>query len=185
MYKSLALAIVVLGFTATTASAATLVANLSLGEPVRVSDRQFTIPVVLAADAGSVNAQAFCFRLRFSTPLASASVRHSGFAEGQPAVFEWQTSAAASVSYMVVYNERTVRFPTGLPVTFAEVTISLPEGVTSPVKIDFDPSSVTMVSTEDGLLSATAAKGTLATVGLTIDPNAWYPEPAKRRSSGH
>jgi len=188
MNRNLALAAIVLAFAATAASAATtprLVGNLSLGAPVRSADRQFTIPVILSTDAGSVNAQAFCFRLRVSTPLVSATVQHSGFTEGQPAVFEWQSSTASSISYVVVYNERSVRFPPGLAVTFAEVTITLPDATTSPVVIDFDQSSLTMVSTEDGMLSATTAKGTLATSGVTIDLNAWYPEPPKRRSTGH
>jgi len=181
------LATIVLAFAATAASAATphLVGNLSLGSPVRSADRQFTIPVVLSTDPGSVNAQAFCFRLKVSTPLVSANVQHSGFTEGQPTVFEWQQSTPTAISYVVVYNERVVRFTPGVPVTFAEVTISFPDTVTSPVRIDFDSSSVTMISTEDGLLSATIAKGTLATSGVTIDPNAWYPEPPKRRSTGH
>ena len=186
MNKALAFAAVILAFASSSALAAPrLVANLSLGTPVRVADRQFTIPVVLSTDSGSMNAQAFCFRLQVSTPLASASVQHSGFTEGQPAVFEWQSSTAGSISYVVVYNERIVRFPAGLPVTFAEVMITLPDDAASPVRIDFDPSSLTMVSTEDGMLSATIAKGTLATIGVTIDLDAWYPEAPKRRSSGH
>jgi hypothetical protein len=186
MNKTLALAAVVLSFATTSAFAAPrLVANLSLGAPVRSGDRQFTFPVVLSTDSGSVNAQAFCFRLKVSTPIASASVQHSGFTEGQPTVFEWQQSTPTAISYVVVYNERFVRFPAGLPVTFAEVTVTLPDTTASAVTIDFDPSSVTMVSTEDGMLSATIAKGTLATNGVTIDPNAWYPESPKRRSTGH
>ncbi len=181
------LATILLAFAATAASAAAphLVGSLSLGTPARGGDRQFTIPVVLSTDPGSVNAQAFCFRLKVSTPLVSASVQHSGFTEGQPTVFEWQQSTPTAISYVVIYNERFIRFTPGVPVTFAEVTITLPDGVTSPVVIDFDQSSVTMISTEDGLLSATTAKGTLATNGVTIDPNAWYPEPPKRRSTGH
>jgi len=174
------LATLFLALAATAASAATphLVGNLSLGSPVRGANRQFTIPVVLSTDSDSMNAQAFCFRLKVSTPFVSAHVQHSGFTEGQPAVFEWQqTTPPASISYVVVYNERIVRFTPGVPVTFAEVTITLPDDVTSPVRIDFDSSSVTMISTEDGLLSATIAKGTLATSGVTIDP-----EPPKRRS---
>lgn len=186
MNKTLALAVIAVAFASTSLLAAPrLVANLSLGEPVRTADRQFTFPVVLTTDAGSVNAQAFCFRLKVSTPLVSASVQHSGFTEGQPAVFEWQQSTPTSISYVAVYNEKLIRFPAGLPVTFAEVTITLPDTATSPVTIDFDPSSVTMVSTEDGMLSATIAKGTLATLGMTIDLNAWYPESPKRRSTGH
>lgn len=183
-----ALATIVLAFAATAASAAAphLVGTLSLGAPVRSADRQFTIPVVLSTDPGSLNAQAFCFRLKASTPFVSASVQHSGFTEGQPAVFEWQqTTPPAAISYVVIYNERLIRFTPGVPVTFAEVTITLPDTATSPVRIDFDSSSVTMISTEDGLLSATIAKGTLATTGVTIDPNAWYPDPPKRRSTGH
>jgi hypothetical protein len=192
MNKKLPFAAIVVAFAATVASAATtldstprLVAALSFGTPTRSGDHQFTIPVVLSTDAGSANAQAFCFRLRFSTPLVSSSVQHSGFTEGQPTVFEWQSSTATAISYVVVYNERTIRFPSGLPVTFAEVTISLPDTATEAIHIDFDQSSMTMVSTEDGMLSATTAKGTLATNGVTIDPNAWYPESPKRRSSGH
>lgn len=181
MNKILALAAVTLAFAAGNAlGAPRLVANLSLGTAVRVAERQFVIPVILSTDSESMNAQAFCFRLKLSTPLASASVQHSGFTQGQPAVFEWQTSTAASISYVAVYDERIVRFPAGLPVTFAEVTITLPEDAAGPVRIDFDPSSVTMVSTEDGMLSATIAKGTLATVGVTIDLD----ETPKRRSSG-
>lgn len=181
MTKILVLAALGLVFAAGGAVAAPrLVANLSLGTPVRIAERQFTIPVIVATDSDSMNAQAFCFRLKASTPLVAASVQHSGFTEGQPAVFEWQSSTAASTSYVVVYNERIVQFPAGLPVTFAEVTITLPDDVTSPVRLDFDPSSVTMVSTEDGMLSATIAKGTLATMGVTIDLD----QPVKRRSSG-
>lgn len=183
--KTLATIILALAATAASAAAPHLVGTLSLGAPVRSADRQFTIPVVLSTDPGSVNAQAFCFRLKVSTPLVSASVQHSGFTEGQPTVFEWQQSSATAISYVVIYNERQIRFTPGVPVTFAEVTITLPDTATSPVRIDFDSSSVTMISTEDGLLSATIAKGTLATTGITIDPNAWYPDSPKRRSTGH
>jgi len=159
-----------------------LVANLALGAPSRDGDRQFVIPVIVTTDPGSVNPQAFSFRLVSSTPLANATVQHSGFTEGQPAVFEWQSNTINTVSYVVFYDETVVRLTPGLAITFAEIHIVLPEGTNDPVTIAFESSGTTMVSARDGVIFATQAKGTLSTSGVTIDPNAFYP--SKRRSTG-
>ena len=91
-----------------------LVANLALGAPSRESDRQFVIPVIVTTDPGSVNPQAFSFRLVSSTPLVNATVQHSGFTDGQPAVFEWQSNTINTVSYVVFYDETVVRLTPGL-----------------------------------------------------------------------
>jgi hypothetical protein len=159
-----------------------LVANLALGAPAQEGDRQFVIPVIVTTDAGSVNPQAFSFRIVSSVPLANATVQHSGFTEGQPAVFEWQSNTSNTVSYVVFYDETVVRLPPGQTITFAELHIVLPENMNDPVTLTFESSGTTMVSARDGVIFATQAKGTLSASGLTIDPNAWYPP--KRRSTG-
>lgn len=159
-----------------------LIATLSLGDPTLESERQFVIPVIVTTDAGSVNPQAFSFKIVSSVPLANATVQHGAFTEGRPAVFEWQSNTTDTLSYVVFYDETAVGIPPGQMITFAEIHITLPENTSDPVTLAFESSGSTMVSARDGVIFATQPKGTLSTSGVTIDPSAW--NSPKRRSSG-
>ncbi len=160
-------------------------AALSLGTPVSQGNGQYTIPVNILTSPDSAPPQAFCFRVATSAPVAEMSIAHAGVCDGVRASFEWQTSSASSASYVIVYDERSLRLPTGTAVTAAELHITLQDPL-FPVRIDFDPTAPTMISNQGGTISATPAKGNLSLgAGVTIDPLAPPPATSKRRVGGH
>jgi len=174
-----------------------LAGSMRLGDPVRQDDGQYRLPVIVTTDADSVGPQAFCFKLNFSAPVAAAAVQHADITQGRSATFEWQTATSTTLSYLVVYDPAALSIPSGVSIIVAEIVIAYHDTIT-PVSIDFDASSLTMMSNQGGTLSATQGKGTLAVAGATINPTSWYPQPApvpppvvepappqKRRSSGH
>jgi hypothetical protein len=162
--------------------------SLRLGEPERQDDGQYRLPVIVTTDADSIAPQAFCFKLNFSAPVAAAAVQRADVTQGRSATFEWQNATTTTLSYLVVYDPAAVSMPSGVSIIVAEIVIACSDTIT-PVSIDFDASSLTMISNQGGTLSATQGKGTLAVAGATINPTSWYPQPApvpqKRRSSGH
>ena len=89
---------------------------------------------------------------------------------------------------LVVYDTSALSMPSGVSIIVADIVIAYPDTIT-PLSIDFDASSMTMIGNQGGTLSATQGKGTLAVAGATINPTSWYPQPTpvpqRRRSSGH
>ena len=164
-----------------------LAGSMRLGEPVRQDDGQYRLPVIVTTDADSIAPQAFCFKLNFSAPVAAAAVQRGDVTQGRTATFEWQNATATTLSYLVLYDPASVSMPSGVSIIVAEIVIACSDTIT-PVSIDFDASSMTMIGNQGGTLSATQGKGTLAVAGATIIPTSWYPQPSvpqRRRSSGH
>jgi hypothetical protein len=175
-----------------------LAGSMRLGDPVRQDDGQYRLPLIITTDTDSVAPQAFCFKLNFSAPVTSAVVQHAGVTQGRAATFDWQNATATALSHLVVYDPSALSMPSGVSIIVADVVIAYPDTVT-PLSIDFDASSLTMISNQGGTLSATQSKGTLAVAGATINPTSWYAPPApvppppvaepappqRRRSSGH
>ena len=174
-----------------------LAGTMRLGDPVRQDDGQYRLPLIITTDADSIAPQAFCFKLNFSAPVTSAVVQHAGVTQGRAATFDWQSATATALSHLVVYDTSALSMPSGVSIIVADIVIAYPDTIT-PLSIDFDASSMTMIGNQGGTLSATQGKGTLAVAGATINPTSWYPQPApvpppvvepappqKRRSSGH
>jgi len=164
-----------------------LAGSMRLGEPVRQDDGQYRLPLIVTTDADSIAPQAFCFKLNFSAPVAAAAAQHAEITQGRSATFEWQNATTTTLSYLVVYDPAAVSMPSGVSIIVADIVVAYSDTIT-PVSIDFDASSMTMIGNQGGTLSATQGKGTLAVAGATINPTSWYAPPAppqRRRSSGH
>jgi len=173
--RQISLALAALFLTIPLSAAPHLAGSIALGQPSAIDAHTYSIPIVITTDAASLNPQALSFRIDFSAPVTSAHVARGAFTDRQPTVFEWQTATPTTASYIVVYDQRVVRVPSGTSVEIATLIVS------TDAKIDaaFDESSMTMISAEDGNTSATVAKGTLVTRGATIDPYA----PLKHRAA--
>jgi hypothetical protein len=153
-----------------------LVGTMRLGDPLRQEDGQYRLPLIITTDADSVAPQAFSFRLDFSGAVVTAVVRHAGLTDGHAATFEWQNASATTLSYVVVYDPAALSMPSGVSIVVAEIVVAYPERAT-PLALTFDASSLTMISSQGGTISATQGKGTLAVAGRTINPTSWYPSP--------
>src|ERR1051326_2881330 len=116
-----------------------LAGSMTLGDPVRMSDGRYRVPVIITTDGDSAAPQAFSFQLAFSAPVASARVQHAGGTAERTAAFEWQTATATTVSYLVSYDSAALSMPAGVSITVAEVLIACADS-TAPLVMTVDDS---------------------------------------------
>jgi hypothetical protein len=128
--------------------------SITLGEPVR-KGMHVTIPVIVAAPAGSEAPQALALRVVFGgDSVRNVSIHH---AEGIQPLYEINRGAA----YLVTLD-RGVRGE-----SVAEIEFDAAAGAN--VSIDLDP-SVTMLSNRGGTRGATVSAGTLQVNGTHVAP---------------
>jgi hypothetical protein len=140
--------------------------SITLGKATGVTGH-YVIPVVITS-SGSTAPQAMSLKVHFDGEgtISNVSVRKAGAAKDLGAAFEISRQSGNDLSYVVSYDPRSGGLNLGAShsAIVAEIAIDVTDGG---VRIGVDP-SLTMLSDQGGMTTATVANGKLEVSGTTI-----------------
>jgi hypothetical protein len=150
----------------TLAAPGSMSGSIALGKPAGIAGH-YVIPVVLTS-SGSTAPQAMSLKVHFDGEgtVSNVAVRKAGAAKALTAAFEISRQNGSDLSYVVSYDSRNggLNLGTSHSAIVAEIEIDVTDGGAG---ISVDP-SLTMLSDQGGMTTATVANGKLEVSGTTI-----------------
>ena len=150
----------------TSANAGSMAGSIALGKAAGV-DGHYVIPVLMTS-SGSIAPQAMALKVHFNGEgtIANVVVRKAGAAKDLGAAFEFNRQIGNDLSYVISYDPSNggLNLGTSHSAIVAEIEIDVTDGN---VGISVDP-SLTMLSDQGGMTTATVANGKLEVSGTTI-----------------
>ncbi|HSY50774.1 MAG TPA: carboxypeptidase regulatory-like domain-containing protein [Thermoanaerobaculia bacterium] len=150
-----------------TAAAQQIGGSITLGTPV-IRGGHYIVPVIMTANENSIVPQSMALRAHFDTEgtMGDVTVRRAGAAQSAGAVFEIDRRLGNDLSYLVSYDPHNGGLVLGASrsAVVAEIEIASIQGN---VSISIDP-SLTMLSDQSGMVTATVGNGRLQVNGTTI-----------------
>lgn len=140
--------------------------SIALGHAAGVAGH-YVIPVLMTS-SGSTAPQAMSLKVHFDGEgtISNVAVRKAGAAKDLSAAFEISRQNGSDLSYVVSYDPHNggLNLGTSHSAIVAEIEIDVTDGG---VGISVDP-SLTMLSDQGGMTTATVANGKLEVSGTTI-----------------
>jgi hypothetical protein len=150
----------------TSAAAGSMSGSIALGSPAGVAGH-YVIPVVVTS-SGSTAPQAMSIKVHFDGEgtISNVAVRKAGAAKDLGAAFEISRRNGNDLSYVIAYDPHTggLNLGSSHSAVVAEIEIDVVDGG---VGISIDP-SLTMLSDQGGMTTATVANGKLQINGTII-----------------
>jgi hypothetical protein len=150
----------------TLAASGSVAGSIALGRPAGVAGH-YVIPVVMSS-TGSTAPQAMSLKVHFNGEgtIGNVAVRKAGAAKDLGAAFEISRQNGNDLSYVVAYDPHSggLNLGSSHAAIVAEIEIDVLDGG---VGISIDP-SLTMLSDQGGMTTATVANGKLEVSGTTI-----------------
>ncbi|MGH9422535.1 MAG: hypothetical protein ACRD3J_21340, partial [Thermoanaerobaculia bacterium] len=150
----------------TSAAAGSMSGSITLGTATGIAGH-YVIPVVVTS-SGSTAPQAMSLKVHFAGEgtISNVTVRKAGAAKDLGAAFEISRQNGNDLSYVVAYDPHNGGLNLGLShsAIVAEIEIDVMDGG---VGISIDP-SLTMLSDQGGMTTATVANGKLQVTGTTV-----------------